>query len=579
MAVGKGEVLLKLLLLLSILRPLQGSKLIKEASHFATLPTEQYDYIVVGGGTAGCPLAATLSQNNKNYKILLLERGGSPHGNWNISRLENFHITLLDMSPTSPSQAFISTDGVINTRARVLGGGSCINAGFYSRASPRFVEKVGWEGKLVNESYRWVEDKIVYWPKVTPWNAAFRDGLVAAGVSPFNGFTYDHLPGTKVGGTIFDENGFRHTAADLLAAANPNNLRVFIHATTQKIIFHTQERRQPKAVGVLFKDENGDLHQAFLKDNPESEIILSAGALGSPQMLLLSGIGRKEELEKFKIPMILHNEHVGKGMADNPMNTIFIPTKKPMRQSLIETVGITKHGSFLEASCGFSQSSDSVQCHHGILSGEIGQLSTIPPSQRSLEAMKEYARNKQNLPREVFQGGFILSKVDGPLSSGHLNLQNTDAGYNPNVTFNYFSHPHDLKRCVYGIRTAEKLVQTNHFANFSIDNYVTEKGNVMERILNMSVKANVNLIPKHTNDTASLEQYCKDTVLTIWHYHGGCHVGRVVDKDYKVIGVTRLRIVDGSVFPSSPGTNPQATVLMMGRYMGTKILRKRLGAA
>lgn len=89
----------------------------------------------------------------------------------------------------------------------------------------------------------------------------------------------------------------------------------------------------------------------------------------------------------------------------------------------------------------------------------------------------------------------------------------------------------------------------------------------MERVLNMSVQANVNLIPKHTNDTESLEQFCKDTVITIWHYHGGCHVGKVVDQHHKVLGVTSLRVVDGSTFSRSPGTNPQATVMMMGRYV------------
>ncbi|KAL0429900.1 UNVERIFIED_CONTAM: protein HOTHEAD [Sesamum radiatum] len=95
----------------------------------------------------------------------------------------------------------------------------------------------------------------------------------------------------------------------------------------------------------------------------------------------------------------------------------------------------------------------------------------------------------------------------------------------------------------------------------------------------MSVEANVNLIPKHTNDTKSLEQFCKDTVITIWHYHGGCHVGKVVGPDYRVLGVERLRVVDGSTFYDSPGTNPQATVMMMGRYMGVKMLRERLGKA
>jgi fatty acid omega-hydroxy dehydrogenase len=75
------------------------------------------------------------------------------------------------------------------------------------------------------------------------------------------------------------------------------------------------------------------------------------------------------------------------------------------------------------------------------------------------------------------------------------------------------------------------------------------------------------MIPKHTNDSTSLEQFCRDTVVTIWHYHGGCHVGKVVDQQYQVIGTSGLRVIDGSTLSRSPGTNPQATVMMMGRYI------------
>ncbi|RVW51977.1 Protein HOTHEAD [Vitis vinifera] len=514
-----------------------------------------YDYIIVGGGTAGCPLAATLSQN---FSVLLLERV----------------VPLLIM-------------------ARVLGGGTCINAGFYTRASTRYIEEAGWDAKLVNESYPWIERQIVQQPKLAPWQKALRDGLLEVGISPFNGFTFDHLYGTKVGGTIFDEFGKRHTAADLLAEGNPEKLSVLIYAKVQKIMFNTtvpaifkialqntdeltmsDTAKRPKAVGVIFKDENGNQHQAFLAERRGSEIILSCGAIGSPQMLMLSGIGPKAELKKFNISVVLNNRFVGKGLSDNPLNTVFVPTDRPVEQSLIQTVGITKRGVYIEASSGFGQSSDSIRYDHGMMSAEIGQLSTIPPRQRTAQAIQDYAAGKQFLPHEAFMGGFILEKIASPFSKGHLKLINTNVDDNPSITFNYFSHPYDLQRCVEGIRMMEKIVRTQHFMNYTQCDDTT-----LDKLLNMSVKANINLVPKHTNDTKSMEQFCKDTVITIWHYHGGCHVGKVVDHKYKVLGVHRLRVIDGSTFRESPGTNPQATVMMMGRYMGLKILRERLGAA
>ncbi|WOG99154.1 hypothetical protein DCAR_0518502 [Daucus carota subsp. sativus] len=554
------------------------------SSSSSTAVGKAYDYIIVGGGTAGCPLAATLSQN---FSVLLLERGGVPFTNRNVSFLRNFHISLADLSPTSASQYFISSEGVFNSRARVLGGGTCINAGFYTRPSHRQVplfgiflifhqldiERLGLDAKLVNESYPWIENQIVHMPKLTSWQRAMRYGLLEVGISPDNGFTYDHLYGTKVGGTTFDRYGRRHSAAELLKSATRENLDVLIHATVQKVVFD-KSGKKPKAIGVTFKDEKGKQHLALLSNKQGSEIILSSGAIGTPQLLLLSGVGPKADLERMNISMVLDNEFVGKGMSDNPMNSLFVPFKTRMEQSLIQTVGIAKTGVYIEASSGFSQSPDSIHCNHGMLSAEIGQLSTIPPKQRTKEAIEAFKRNKHNLPHEVFKGGFILGKVAHTKSRGKLSLCNTNIDDNPSVSFNYFSHPHDLQQCVHAFHIIEKLVKSTHLTN-----YMPPDEDTFEKLLNLSVLANVNLLPRHANDTRSLKQFCKDTVTTIWHFHGGCQVGKVVNSDYKVLGVQGLRVIDGSTFSQSPGTNPQATLLMMGRYMGVKILRSRLGKA
>jgi choline dehydrogenase len=205
---------------------------IKEAT-FAP-PILTYDYIVIGGGTCGCPLAATLSQGGK---VLVLERGGSPYTNPEQINIHNFVNTLFNISPSSFSQLFISTDGVYNMRARVLGGGSVLGAGFYSRASYKYIREFGWNETLARSSYEWVEKKVVYEPSMLQWQSAFRDGLLEAGILPYNGFTFDHVYGTKVGGTIFDKEGHKHTAADLLEYADPKRISVYLHATVQKILF------------------------------------------------------------------------------------------------------------------------------------------------------------------------------------------------------------------------------------------------------------------------------------------------------------------------------------------------------
>jgi len=131
---------------------------------------KKYDYIIVGGGTTGCPLATTLSQN---FSVLLLERGGSPYGDPLVENLEGFYPNLQIDTPTSTSQSFISEDGVPNNRARVLGGGSAINAGFFTKPQHNFVEEEGWDPSLVDSSFNWVADKVAQFPNLQVFQVSF----------------------------------------------------------------------------------------------------------------------------------------------------------------------------------------------------------------------------------------------------------------------------------------------------------------------------------------------------------------------------------------------------------------------
>ncbi|KAG2328858.1 hypothetical protein Bca52824_000038 [Brassica carinata] len=547
----------------------QGSCYSDKAGYYSFLkdatsaPTvSHFDYIVVGGGTAGCALAATLSQD---ATVLLLERGGSPYDNPTATDIGNFLNTFLNTTPNSWSQLFISEDGVFNSRARVLGGGTVINAGFYSRAEDDYVAESGWVREEVEAAYEWVEKKLVFEPQIKGWQTAFIDGLLQAGVTPYNGFTYEHIYGTKVGGTILDRDGRRHTAADLLEYADPKKITVYLHASAHKILFTTTGTRKPKANGVIFQDAKGVFHTAKLAGhNAHNEVILSAGAIASPQLLLLSGVGPAVHLADHGVdPVILDQPMVGQGMGDNPMNAVLIPSPEPVEVSLVQVAGIPHFGSYIEGLSGLSLS---ISLTHRFFADVIDLLNEIKLPTETLSDFFNLLDLRFNI---TTQAGGMIQKVYGPISRGHLELRNTNPDDNPSVTFNYYQEPEDLNNCVEGLSTIIKVINSQNYSKYKFPG-VTGRG-----LLDLILALPINLRPRHINSLFDLKQYCKDTVMTIYHYHGGCQVGKVVDNDYKVLGVDALRVVDASTFLKTPGTNPQATIMMLGRYVGQKILRER----
>lgn len=387
------------------------------------LPSEDsYDYIIVGGGTAGCPLAATLSQK---FRVLVLERGGIGYSDPNVMNQEGFLRTLMDSRTyNSPAQLFTSEDGVPNARGRVLGGSSAINAGFYSRADGDFFTTSGlpWDLKLVNESYEWVENQIVFEPEIKTWQTAVRDGLVESGVGPYNGFSLDHKIGTKIGGSTFDREGRRHSAADLLSKGRAKNMRVGVYASVERILlgsssFDDSSNSKPSAIGVGFRDQMGRYHYAFTREH--GEVILCAGAIGSPQLLLLSGIGPRNYLSSWGIPVSHESPLVGQFLYDNPRNSINIVPSVPLEHSLIQVVGITNSGAYIEAA-----------------SNVVPFLS---PSHSS------FIRSPSLLYVTL---GSLITKITGPASSGYLRLASTDVRINPIVRFNYFQKEIDLERYI-----------------------------------------------------------------------------------------------------------------------------------
>ncbi|KAJ0752262.1 putative (R)-mandelonitrile lyase [Helianthus annuus] len=503
-----------------------------EATDFT--PEEEYDYIIVGGGTAGCPLAATLSEK---YSVLLLERGGVASSDPNIVYEDRMLNPILYTNPfDSPAQSFITEDGVLNFRGRVLGGTSMINFGFYSRADDYFYQNSGieWDMSAVNSAYDWVENSIVTrTDHLRRWQASTYNAFVEAGVGPGNGFILDHVQGTKIGGSTFDDSGIRHGAVELLSKANPDNLKVVVHAIVDRVIFSTSERLA--ATGVRYHDSNGTRHEVHVRTG--GEVILSAGAIGSPQLLLLSGLGPNSSLLSLNIPVVRDHPFVGQFMADNPRNSINLLVPVRLTDVGVRVAGITNSGPYVESLAIPRVTS---------LIPFIPNLNLIPPA---------------NLSVVVFGG-----KVSRPKSTGSLNLISSfDVTVGPRVRFNYYSNTEDLLQCRNIVDVFRNVLETQAMEEYKFPSIIGPR-----RFSYIGPS-----IPTDSSDEESIATFCRQTLATFWHHHGGCLVNKVVDSHLKVIGVDSLRVVDASTYFNAPGTNPQATTMMLGRYIAEKIVNER----
>jgi mandelonitrile lyase len=288
----------------------------------------------------------------------------------------------------------------------------------------------------------------------------------------------------------------------------------------------------------VYQDRLLQQHHALLR--PGGEVILSAGALGSPQLLLLSGIGPASDLASLGISVSADAPDVGKHMFDNPRNGISIIPSVPIDHSLIQVVGIPSANgtaSYLEAA---------------------SYIVPLAPMLRPGPFMSPSS------PLYVTMAT-IMEKVPGPLSEGSLWLSSPNPLETPSVRFNYFSRPEDLAQCVVGVRRVAQVLRSRTMDIFRSPLGSSSQGRRGPVRRDFRIVGATLPLDWSTNDT-SVADFCKRTVTTLWHYHGGCVVGRVVDKDFRVTSARSLRVVDGSTFSVTPGTNPQATIMMMGRY-------------
>ncbi|XP_067121218.1 glucose dehydrogenase [FAD, quinone]-like isoform X1 [Centruroides vittatus] len=563
-------------------------------SEFVTEVNDFYDYIIIGGGTAGSLLANRLSSNS-SLQILLLEAGSIPDEIANIPLAVAFlQKTEFDWSYKSVPQKH-SCFGLKENRSSIprgkaLGGSSTINFMLYVRGTEKDYDNwaangaIGWSWKevfpyftkwennqdssIVSNGYHGVggEMNISRTKYYTPLAYAYVDAAKELGhkEGDYNGPD----PETFMLNQGYITNGRRCNAYDAFVRPiyKRKNLHIAVEALVIKILFDTHKR----AIGVQFEHKN-----KVKESRVTREVILSAGAINSPQILMLSGIGPKEHLQKMGIPVV-SDLPVGKNLQDHVTVGLPFTVEKVVTYNIVESIilGILpyfiKEGpltGLITETIGFISTKYNNQSKWPDI--ELMFSSATPSSDNGL-IIKNVFGITEELWEKVFQPNtgissfFCFPLLMRPESVGEIKLASTDPHQPPIINPNYFDKPRDIKVLVEGMKKCLEISSTK----------------VMKKY---GVRPFFNVFPgcetyKPYSDKY-LECVAKSFTLTNYHPVGTCKMGdpqdhtSVVDPELKVKGVKSLRVIDASIMPKINTGHTEAPALMIGEKGSDLILK------